>query len=75
MTEVRGSLTPLSYHVEFHLVPLDAYVVRLTRHFIVRGNISVLNPLEFNVVILPLITLMAGLSARRRGSNKSGVAA
>jgi hypothetical protein len=68
MVEIWGSLTPISYHVAFHFVTFDVYIARLTRHFNFNGNVSALNALTLYVVILPLITLIAGLSARHGNS-------
>jgi hypothetical protein len=45
------------------------------QHFIVNGNVDFMNVFVFNVIILPRVTLIGGLSARARGSDESGVAA
>jgi hypothetical protein len=66
MAEMRISLTPLTYQFAFHWVSFDGYIASLTRHFSANGVVGIMNPLEFYVVILPLITLIAGLWGGRR---------
>jgi len=53
------------FHFAFHPIPLGRI---LTQHFMVNGHADFMNVFVFNVLILPLITLLSGLSARLRDS-------
>ena len=65
----------LEYHFAFHGVRVDEIPAILTQHFIVNGTVDVMNVFVFNVVILPVMTLIGGLSARVRGGNGTTVSA
>jgi hypothetical protein len=56
----------------FHPVPFGRI---LTQHFTVNGHADFMNVFLFNVVIVPLVTLIVGLLASRHDSNANGVVA
>jgi hypothetical protein len=60
------------FHFDFHPIPVGRI---LTQHFMVNGHADFMNVFVFNVVIVPLVALIAGLVARRHGSDAKGVAA
>ena len=62
----------LQFRFGFHPIPLERM---LTQHFTVNGHADFMNVFVFNVVIAPLVTLIAGLLARRHSSDASGVVA
>jgi hypothetical protein len=66
MIAISVDMTNLSYHLVFHAIPLDAIFHRLG--WMVWWMV-------FSVVILPLVTLIAGLSARLLDSHQSGATA
>jgi len=81
---VGGMMKPLSgfgvsypmlqfqFRFGFHPIPIDRI---LTQHFIVNGHTDFMNVFVFNVVIAPLVALIAGLVARRHGPDARGVVA
>ena len=74
LTQFGVDYPMLSFHFRFafHPVPFGRI---LTQHFMVNGHADFMNIVLFNVVILPLLTLIGGLSAGRRDSNQSEVMA
>jgi len=69
---VSYPMLQFQFRFGFHPIPIDRV---LTQHFIVNGHTDFMNVFVFNVVIVPLVALIAGLVARRHGSDAKGVAA
>jgi len=75
LMRISIDLTGLRYHFAFHAVSASSIPAILAQHFTVNGHVDFMNVFVFEVVILPLMTVVGGLAAPLRRSSRPGVTA